>query len=155
MAILDGKLELMDATSITGAAAATVGSDYIDLGTGYDTWDQTQTPNIGEGGELYLNVRVATALSQTGGANVTPLLKLTLFTYSVAGDMEGLGSTLIYREMTLAQTVVGSAIIRAKIPAGECKRYLQLMSQVGKTTVSAGALDAWVSLDSESDYPVT
>jgi hypothetical protein len=148
MAILDKKLELMDAASIAGAPAATVSSEVLDLGTGYNEWGVANTPNIGEGGDLYLNIRVATLIEAAGGS--TPFATCKLWTHTTATVASG---TLLLTQVIGTAAAAGVDVLRAKIPAGTISRYLGLVTTVGAVTITAGALDAWIGMDTESPLP--
>ena len=168
MSILDGKLEFMDATSIAAANAVSVGGDVLDLGVAYDAWDQSITPDIGEGGGIYFNCRIATTLTteRTMGAHtiyaawggrITDAPSILLCTHTAPTGMMENGTTLINRKyaLTNATSVAGQDVIRIKVPAGDIKRYLVAISLAGTSTIPVGALDAWLSLDTESGLPIT
>lgn len=145
MAAIDKKYEFMDATSIIQNAAASVTSDISDLGTGYTAFDVAETPDIGEGGDLWLNVRVATAMTPA-----TTGLVLTLYTHT--SPSIALGTALAAKTISSAQAA-GVSLWRQKIPAGTISRYLGMTALCNATTCTAGAIDAWIGLDSESELP--
>jgi len=147
MAVLDKKLELMDAAAITGIGAATVSSEVLDLGTGYNCWDVANTPDIGEGGDLYLNVRVATTLSTVGAS---PAATVDFYTHTAAGVASG---TRLIEATIESAAAAGADVMRYKIPAGKVSRYAGIVVTIGGSTLAAGALDAWIGLDSESPLP--
>lgn len=162
MSILDKKLEFMDATSIAAAAATTVGSDNIlDLGVAYDAWDQSLGGSPGEAGRLYFNARIATTLTapavQSTGWTALESPTIYLMSYTAAKYYLNLGTTLISQQFALtnATSVAGKAICRAKVPAGVTDRYLYVIVKTGASAISTGAVDAWLSLDSESELPTT
>lgn len=149
MAILDGQLEWMDATSIAGAGAATISAAaYTDLGVAYNEWGTERTPDIGEGGALWVNARVATAIAGAGGSN--PYATLNVYTHTASNI--GSGTLLITKAISTA-AAAGTTVLRQKLPAGTISRYLGCEVLIGATTLTAGALDVWVSLDSESELP--
>jgi hypothetical protein len=164
MSILDGKLEFMDATSIAADNAVTVEGDVLDLGVAYDAWGQSITPNVGSGNGLYLNCRIATTLAITTTLNpdteaYTPVRDAPtwfLCTHSSATGAYWAGETLMRGRIgyTNATSVAGSDVFRGKIPAGEIKRYLSFIVLAGSSTIVTGALDAWLSLDTESLLPI-
>lgn len=146
MAIMDGKLELYDATDITMAGGTSLLSTVLDLGIGYDTWGNSKTPDIGEGGDLWLNVKVATTITPTAAY---PLLYLYTHTTAVVTS----GTELAHKTLEATPTA-GNSVWRLKLPAGTISRYLGLNFLASATAVTAGALDAWIGLDSESEVPV-
>lgn len=147
MAILDKKLEMLDATScVYNATSALEIGDVLDLGLGKDAWDQSITPDIGEAGDLWVNVRVATAFGT--GTTAT----LDLYTHTTATVESG---TKLITASIAASSAAGKSIIRQKVPAGTISRYLGFYLTVGASAVTAGALDGWIGLDSESELPTT
>jgi hypothetical protein len=165
MSIIDKKFELMDATSIAAENAATVGSDILDLGVAYDAWGQSITPNIGAGNGMFLNCRIATTLAITTTLNpdteayypVRDAPTWYLMSHSASNSAYSQGVTLLQGRIgyTNETSVAGSDVFRGKIPAGEIKRYLSLVVLAGSSTIVTGALDAWLSLDTESLLPIT
>lgn len=149
MAIIDKKLELCDAQTLVGAISSDVLSTELDLGIGYDGWGQSRTPDIGEGGDLYLNVRMA---GTTALAPATHTGTLYLYTHTATTVKSG---TLLATKAVAASSAGGTSLWRLKIPAGTVQRYLGLVYTANATTCTAGALDAWIGLDSESEVPTT
>ena len=150
MAILDKKLELMDAQVITGNENATTTSDYyIDLGTVSDEWGASKALTPNETGGLWLNCRI--------GTTCTPAtVAFTVNVYSHSTTTPSSGTAFISKAWTAAKGIAaGQTIIRQQLPAGELARYIGATVVSGATTITAGALDMWISKDSESEYPIT
>lgn len=158
MAILDKKLEFADALACTTSASASLAtSNVINLGTGYNEWGDTAYNNIGEGGDIWFNVRVATT--------ITPALcvfTLYLVTASAAATCllgtttGGTAGTRIYEQTITGQAhTAGTTLVRVKVPAKAFQQYCALYLNNSATAITAGALDAWLSLDSESEMPTS
>ena len=65
MSVIDAKLEMCDNTAIgTSIAAAALKGDVLDLGARRDFYDTAVTGDIGEGGDMYLNVKVSTTVKR-------------------------------------------------------------------------------------------
>ena len=147
MAILDKKLVMFDNDSIVGDANASTASTELDLGIGYDAWDQSQTPDIGEGGDIYVNVNLSSDMKPATHAGTLYLYTHTSTTVT--------GGSVIMTQAVAAAGKTGKQLMRAKIPAGSVKRYIGLVYTSNATTCTSGALDGWLSLDSESALPTT
>jgi hypothetical protein len=146
--ILDERLEFADATSVAAGAGTTVLGDVIDLsaitgqdlGIGEDMWIviQTTTEIItgGSAGTILFTV-VSDSLSTLGGgavASCTTHLATRAFVTddSAAND---------------AEMNAGGVILAAKLPAGTYERYLGILTTIATTTVTAGAVNAFLTKD--------
>lgn len=149
MAIMDAKLELSDAQSLTTSTTAgneIQSSNLIDLGAA--------NLQIGAGVPLMLNVRVNTAFSGTGPR--TFQAKLMTNTDSTLTD----GTTIIATDAIAISANLNSAgtwILRQSIPYEALQRYLGLVYVLAAdvTNMTTGAVDAWISLDSQSSYGIS
>lgn len=131
MGVMDAKLELSDAQSITDSANST---NLVDLGAG--------SLYIGAGTPLYLNVRVNTTL--VGGGQSSGSLTVNL--------MEGAntictGTTLASKTIATSLLAAGKWIMRIPIPFEGYMRYLRVYYNNSRATTSftAGKIDAWIS----------
>jgi hypothetical protein len=142
---MDSKLLMCDGTSIAGSAGAvTLIGSVIDLGAGRNFYDTAQTQNPGEAGNVWLNVKVSTAI--TGASSTTTIALYHHTTASVAS-----GAALISKAgVTPTLGVAGYTVIRQKLPAGTINRYLGICKDIDTAAVSAGAIDAWLSIDGET-----
>jgi hypothetical protein len=160
MAILDKKYELMDNLSfITTASLSLATSNVINLGTGYNCWGDTKYNDIGEGGDLWLNIRV-------GGTTIAPagcVFTLYLVTASAAATCllgtttGGVAGTILAQKTITGQVhTTGKTLWRVKVPAStEMSQYLALFMNNSATAITAGTVDAWIGLDSESEVPTS
>lgn len=143
--ILDERLEFADAESVAGAAGTALIGDVIDLGeAGRD---------IGNGELLYLCIQTATEII-TGGTAGT-------IQFSLASDAQAAiatdGSATVH--LTSASLVTddadansdtlnaGGNILFAALPMGTYERYLGILCTIGTTTVTAGAINAFLTKD--------
>lgn len=159
MAILDAKLVLSDAQSLAGLANHSVGStNAINLGTGYNCWGDTEYNNIGEGGDLWLNVKVATTF--TAGTGTTVTLRTASTAANAASDAGTIVATYGGDVGSGGTWRAGDTIVRAKVPAGykaatgvwtPLSQYIGLHYCNVNSALAAGAVDAWISMDSESE----
>lgn len=159
MAILDAKYELSDAQSVMLLTAGSIGStNVINLGTGYDEWGSTKYNDIGEGGDLWLNIMVNTAL-----APQSAVLKITLqgassaTTAKASTGATSFGEWTITGDATTKNFAAGRALVRTKVPSGIDKQYLALLyeEKSGNTSsiLTAGAVDAWIGNAVDSRFP--
>jgi hypothetical protein len=167
MAILDAKLEICDAKDMTaaaGSAGATgviVGTNYLNLGTGYNAWGDTIYNPFGRV-PMWLNIVCTTATAPLG-VNV----RFDLMTNSSAAAS---GDTVcsFYASSTTTPAATGGfpmaaghTLVRAPVPQGyylsgvwyNLKQYLYISMQNYGTAITAGNIDAWISLDAESEVP--
>ena len=144
MSIKDARLSMCDGTSIVGSsAAAALYGDYIDFGAQRDFYDTALTPNPGEGGNLWWNCKVTTAIAGAG-SKVT----VALYHHTAAGVASG--AALATGTVTSAATAAGTVLARVKIPAGTINRYVGTVVTIASAAISAGAIDSWISVDSET-----
>lgn len=143
MAILDSKLVFAQADTLSGISAssnANIG-DIIDLGIGRDWYDTALTPNIGEGGNLWLNVKCDGEDFASAGSPV-----VTIDLHASAAEAMTSPTTLL-TVVTDKTPNDGDNIYRAKVPAGTVKRYLAL-NVATTNALTAGKISAWISMDS-------
>jgi len=135
---------MCDGTAVTGSpAAAALKGNYIDFGAQRDFYDAAKTPDVGEGGNLWWTAKVTTAIA--GASSVVTVALYSHTTASVAS-----GTALLTAAATAGATAAGTTLIRAKIPAGTVQRYVGTVVTIGSAAVSAGAIDSWISTDSET-----
>lgn len=140
MAILDKKLELSDAQSITGVTcgASVDSTNVIDIGGTYIP--------IGPGTPLYLNIRINTAFV-SGGTDTTWRFKFE------TGAATTLG-TVIYETDAIAEAalIAGYWVVRMPIPYNTIAKYIgcNYENVSGDEVCDTGKVDAWISLDAQS-----
>lgn len=143
MAILDAKFIFgieKTLASISASSNANIG-DVINIGVGRDFYDTVLTPNIGEGGNLWLNVKCDGEDFASAGSPV-----VTIDLHASAAEAMSSPTTLL-TVVTDKTPNSGDNIYRAKIPAGTVKQYLAL-NVATTAALTAGKISAWISMDS-------
>jgi len=140
MALMDYRIQLLDAKSVAGASSATVVDYTVDLGAA--------NPNVGRGEPVYLHARVGTAVS---GNTTTSTFALYLqhshsnvaasFVNLVNMNLKG-GSS-----MTGSLLTAGKLIYSAALPPA-CRRYIRCVGTIAGATVAGGTIDAWLDIGS-------
>ena len=134
MILESSTMEFSDAQSLTITTGETVATNTIDL--------QVADPNQGAGTPVYLVISVNTTIvpttsaglyweledSVSGSAAWLPILRGETKYNSTSGELDG-----------------GTTMFAGPIPA-EHQRYLQLVYTSSVTTLSAGKMDAYLSL---------
>lgn len=143
--ILDELLEFADAVSVAAAAGTALIGDVIDLGAasrdigiGDDVWlvIQTDTEIITGGAAGTIEFQLASdaqAAIATDGSATVHLTSASLVTDDAAANSAALNA--------------GGTILAAKLPSGTYERYLGILCTIGTTTVTAGAINAFLTRD--------
>lgn len=155
--IYDAMLKFGDKTDLSSTSTNAVvdGGAYVDLGAHlkYDgTFDfASENPNIGEDGILELNVKVEdTALA----GSASSVLEVNLYTHSSAASGQDTITTSGQKVYTEQITGIasgkadGTTIVRAKVPANICKRYMSLEYKAITAKITAGKLTSWIGFPS-------
>ena len=141
--ILDESLEFADATSVAAAAGTALIGDVVDLSlVGAD---------IGVGEDMWLVIRTTTEVI-TGGAAGTIQFFLASDAQAAitTGFTQHLASEILVTDDAGANSAAlnaGGTILMAKVPPGTYERYLGIMCTIATTTVTAGAIDAFLTHD--------
>lgn len=148
MAIMDGKLDFLDAQALAGNSGATYAGNTIDLGPAKDWYGNSILPRTGRGNPIYVHARVGTAVAghpatgtlalflQHAGTN-TPASFSNLVNMNLAGAAS----------MTENKLTAGKLIYSDIIPV-TCKRYLRVKATLGGATVTGGTIDVWMDMGS-------
>jgi len=144
--IIDSLNEFADAVSVAAAAGTALIGNVIDLGA---------TPqDLGNGKPMYLVITVPTAII-TGGTAGTIAFKLASDAQAaIAVDgsaTEHLTTdTFVTDDIALAELTAGTTAFVGALPTGAGKayeRYLGVLAVIGTTTVTAGAINAFLTFD--------
>lgn len=148
MGVLDKALEFSDAQTLSIGAGATIKSAVVaDLmgaagASGMkDVWGNALTPDIGEAGNLEFTVQVATTIVGAG----TLSAKLA----SKAANASISSGATTHITFSFGTTPAAGTRKSAKVPAGTLNRYVGALYTATGGTITAGALDAFLSLDHE------
>lgn len=144
--IIDSLNEFADAQSVAAAASTALIGDVIDLGA--------VPQDLGNGEPMYLVITVDTSII-TGGVAGT-------IAFSLASDAQAAiavdGSatqhistgTFVTDDVALAGLLAGGVAYVGALPTGAGKayeRYLGVLATVATTTVTAGAINAFLTKD--------
>lgn len=140
MSIMDIVTELSDGQDLTGAAATTQSTDHIN-------WSSTSLL-IGAGTPIYLTIKVGTAFAGAGNVN---------FRLMNDSDTTVTDGTLLYETGNIAYTtlVAGYEVLRMPIPVNADSNQYFGLSYVNDDTLTAGTIDAYLSLSATSSLPIT
>lgn len=143
--IIDNNLEFADAASVVAAAGTTLIGDVIDLGA--------VQRDVGAGQPLWLVITCATSIITAGTAGTIQFALVSDAQEAIAVD----GSATVHLQSAafvtdddaLNRWDAGSVIFAAPLPieGATYERYLGVLSTVGITATSAGAINAFLTLD--------
>lgn len=143
--ILDERTEFADATSVAASAGTAVIGDVIDLGA-------TSPGDIGIGEPIWFVIQVSTSFVAAG----TGSIRFYLVSDSLAtlGAATAASCTIHFDTGTLATATsppagqtAGSVICAFRVPSGTYERYLGVLCTIATQTVSAGAINAFLTRD--------
>jgi hypothetical protein len=142
--ILDERLEFADATSVAAGASTAVIGDVIDLGAG--------VVDIGLGEDMWLVIQVTTAIVAAGAGTIKFDLVSDALATLGAGVLANCTvhlstAALVTAASTPAGQTAGSVLMAARLPAGTYERYLGILCTIASQTVSAGAINAFLTKD--------
>ena len=140
---IEGDAHFSDAQAFTSTgdlASTNNAENYV----GKDVWGTAKKQNAGEGGGLYLHVRVTTAFTSaaplTGGLTVK-IQESPSTTAASFSDVQTLASGV-----TRVGLTKGTEIYRGSLPA-DLDRYIRLLYTTATTVWTAGAIEAFLSTD--------
>lgn len=143
--ILDERLEFADAVSVAAGAGTALIGDVIDLGS--------TSSDIGLGEDLYLVIQTATEIITGGSAGTIQFFLASDAQAAIATD----GSATIHASSASLVTDdagansaalnAGGTILAVRLPVGTYERYLGILATIGTTTVTAGAINAFLTKD--------
>jgi len=143
--IMDERTEFADAESVAGAAGTALIGDVIDLEVARD---------IGNGRPVYLVLLCNTTII-TGGAAGT--IKFSLASDAQAAIATDGSATVHFETATFVtdgddanELHAGDVIAIIALPmssVADYERYLGVLATIATTTVTAGAIDAFLTLD--------
>lgn len=143
--ILDARNEFCDATSVAAAAGTALVGNVIDLGS------VTNYPANSDG--LYLVISVDTEVI-TGGSAGTIQFKLASDAQAaIATDgsatVHYTSASLVTDDSAANSDLLnaGGQICAVELPRGSYERYLGILCTIGTTTVTAGAINAFLTND--------
>lgn len=145
--IMDERTEFADATSVAAAAGTALIGDVIDLGAAHR--------GIGNGREVFLVITVDTEIITGGSAGTIKFQLASDAQAAIATD----GSASVHIDTGTfitddsaandAQLNAGGVICCIALPleGRVYERYLGILCEIGTTTVTAGKINAFLTLD--------
>jgi ribosomal protein L2 len=150
--ILDKLNEFCDATSLVAATAATtILGNVIDLGTSPTGAVLTNVQGYPGNSNIYLVARMATLAA---GASSTKVFELRSSTLAALTG----GTTTVHLQtsaLAMATLVAGYTIYNTPLPRGTYQRYLGIWGTNAGDSMTGGTLDAFLTLDSVTDWKPT
>ena len=144
MAIQDAKMMFSIGQALT-SSGTTDSTNTISIGTGLDAFGDSIELDPGAQGDIWLNVLVTTDFATTGSTTT-----LSVALHDAGGAI--LTSSTITCGDSCENLTAGTRIWRTTIPAGtDVNTPLKLVYTITNTDFSAGKVDAWLGLDSESE----
>ena len=143
--ILDKLNEFCDATSVAAIASTALVGNVIDL--------SVVGSDIGVGGCTYLVIRTTTEIITGGTAGTIQFQLASDAQAAIAIDGSAtvhLTSPSFVTDDAAANSDalnVGGTIMVAELPYGTYERYLGILAVIGGQTVTAGAIDAFLTRD--------
>jgi len=143
--IMDTYNQFADGESVAATAGTALIGDVIDLGA--------NPGDLGVGEPLYLVVRTQTEII-TGGAAGTIQFKLASDAQAAIATDGSATDHMISASFVTdgtdandAELKAGGSLLVGRLPSGTYERYLGVLAIIGTTTVTAGAIDAFLTHD--------
>lgn len=143
--IMDDRLEFADAASVAAAAGTALIGDVIDL--------SSVQRDIGAGQPLWLVISCATSIITGGTAGTIQFILASDAQAAIATDGSATAHlttrAFVTDDDALNDLDAGEVIFAAPLPieGPQYERYLGILCTVGTTTVTAGAINAFLTLD--------
>lgn len=143
--ILDERNEFADAASVAGSAGTALIGDVIDLGS--------TSSDIGLGEDLYLVIQTATEIITGGSAGTIQFFLASDAQAAIATDgsatIHASSASLVTDDAAANSAALnaGGTILAVRLPAGTYEQYLGILATIGTTTVTAGAINAFLTKD--------
>lgn len=143
--IMDDRLEFADSVSVAAAAGTALIGDVIDLGA-------TQR-DIGAGQPMWLVITCATSIITGGTAGTIQFSLVSDAQAAIATDGSAtvhlVSQDFVTDDDAVNDLDAGRVIFSAPLPVEGAlyERYLGILATVGTTTVTAGAINAFLTLD--------
>ena len=141
--ILDERNEFADATSVAAAAGTALIGDVIDLGA----------DGVNQADEMFLVIQTSTEIITGGTAGTIQFFlcsdaAASLASAVVANCTTHVASAILITDDSAANSTAlnaGEYIYVGALPRGVYERYLGILCTIGTTTVTAGAINAFLT----------
>jgi len=146
--ILDERTEFADAASVAAAAGTALSGDVMDL--------STVARDIGQGQAAWLVITCATSIITGGTAGTIQFILASDAQAAIAVDGSATAHlttrAFVTDDDALNDLDAGEVIFAAPLPVEGpvYERYLGILCTIGTTTVTAGAINAFITLDPPS-----
>ncbi len=143
MAMFDIIGELGDAQTFTtlSTTEARISENIINLGVDDVNWGN---------GEIWLNIKVATAFTTSGTPSTTITLRASSDSTVNASDT----AVITIAAQDLSDLSVGDDVFRGRLPIDvDQEQYIGVLVANATNPYTAGALDIWIDHGSQSDFP--
>ena len=145
MAMIDQKMVLEESLSLALASGASGYSDVLDVSGGLmkTGFGQSRENGIGEGGGIWFNSVLNTALTSSGTATVS----------IDTGDSlsgENIESPATLMTFTVDKDSPEGWVFQQPLPAGRAGRYLQVKATASGGATADGLLDCWLGFGTET-----
>lgn len=145
--ILDERTEFADAVALNTGAAGTYNiGDVIDTQVG----SLNTTLNFGQGQPLYLVISVDTDII-TGGAAGTVAFRLVSDAVATpdttTATVHYTSQAFVTDDAALNELDAGETAVVVALPHGSYERYLGIQQITGTTAITAGKINAFLTLD--------
>lgn len=152
--IMDERNEFADATSVAAAAGTALIGDVIDLqGLGPASAGLGEPGDIGNGQPIYLVITVATGIVAAGAGTISFTLasdaQAAIATDASASEHITVGPFVTQAATPAPGVAAGKVLACVALPLeGQTyERYLGVLCTIATQTVSAGAINAFLTLD--------
>lgn len=141
--ILDRMEEFSVAQSLIAGTGDTVSTNVLDFNpTGIPTTPQNVDVGVGE--EMYLNVRIGTAVT-SGGAGTLQLVLQTDDNVSFTTPKE----FPLTSALALSALTANTLIYQGRLPIG-MERFARVVYRIGTAALTAGTADAFLTKDTQA-----
>ncbi len=131
MGMLDVNTKFSSAQAVT-STGDTASTNIYDNGS-------ANSSEVGLTGELWVNASVSTTVTSAGAATVAVVLQ-------DSADASTWADVLVGGTFALASLTAGTNLLTVQPPVGT-RRYLRIVYRVGTAALTAGAFNAFISLD--------
>ncbi len=138
---IDERLLFSDAQAFTSTATH-ASDDLFSNPTGKDVFGTSKNMNAGKGGNMFIHAQVHTAFASISGLTSNLVISLQQSPSTTAGSFS---DCLKSSDLKVAGLTLGDEWI-VGLPTG-LDKYLRVAYTVSTQVFSAGAIDAWLSMD--------
>ena len=144
MALFDVMFEFSDGQDMSQSATTHAATDVLD-------WVDTDL-EMGQGEELWLNVRVGTAIASSSGDSVFTVSLVRESNTDIDSSSVIIWTSRIFQESD-SDLTAGAWLKRMPLPVNVDEyQYTGILYTIGTRTTTTGTIDAWIDHGSQSSY---